>query len=263
MKVINKGGTDKTVIMAVREFLPQRFQATGWTDLRIGFLLSVCGFADPGSDDTITGLTEEIGTPPRPPLGAADRYFIGLLDSATGTIFAGFTNTGSVRPFNGTSQGTSKLVSGDKGIGTSNNNYWRPKNEIDDNMSVAILDASGTRARSADGSQIHFAQANIGGAGPAGYATLLMLRLQRDNATNRSKIITISTKKDTTNHNADTLFTNTPTSALLASNLPALPVTAQTLGPIQLSQELDTLYLYWPFTISRLRIHAMGILKAA
>jgi hypothetical protein len=259
-KVINKSG-EKVVIWYVREFLPQRFQAPGWTDLRIGFLLSIVGPVDPTDDDDPTAVSaEEIGTPPRPFLATSDRFFIGVIDSVTGQTFMGFTNVGLIS-HNGQSAGTSKLVSSDGGVGTSNAYFWRPMNEINTAWTMAVVDGDQRRAVSRDGSQIHFPQDTTGAGG---YAVLLMLRLQRDNAGGRAKIISVSTKLDTTNHSGDVLFTNTPTAALLESNLVAtFPTPAQTLGPIELANEPDSLYIYWPFHDSRIRAHAIGIYKAS
>ncbi len=262
-KVIDKAG-EKIVIWAVRELLPQRFTAPGWIDLRIGFLLSIVGPIDPTDDDDPTEVgVEEIGTVERTAI--SDRFFIGVLDGATGQTFMGFTNIGQTGT-NSDSGGTSNVVSSDGGIGTDNAYFWRPANlngpdpaAID--KSVAIIDGGLVRAASGTGSQIHFPQdtANAGG-----YATLLMLRLQRDNAAGRAKIISVSTKRDVTNHTANVVFTDTPSKALLTSYLiDTFPNPAQTLGPLELSQEPNNLYLYWPFHDSRLRCHAMGIYKAA
>ncbi len=264
-KVIDISSTDKTVIWAVREVLPQRFQATGWTDLRIGFLLSIVGEVDPTDDNDPTAVSvEEIGTSPTPGLTFVDRFSIGVTDSQTFGTFIGFTNVGHYRPGTNLSDGTTKLVTSDKGIGTTNANYWRPKNELSNNRTFQMVDSNMNVGVSGDGSQIHFAKANIGTTGPAGYATLLLIRLQRDNANQRNKIITASTKKDVANHTADVVFTSTPTAALLESYLIAsFPSPATILGPVEMSAEPDCLYFYWPFHDSRLRCHAAGIYKAA
>lgn len=255
--VLNKGGTDKTVILGIRELLLQPFQAPEWLDLRVGWLLSITKAA---VDDDPAALSEEIGTPPRPFLNWNDRLKIGLTDRQTGSIFMGFTNRGiGGRPL---TQGTSKLVSSDIGVGTTNAWFWRPKNEISDNWSLQIVDqGSSLRALSGDGSQIHFPQ-DVANAG--GYAVLLSLRLTRDNLTTRSKIITMTTKQATAGgHSADVLFTNSPTKALLQTNLQSFPATVQQFGPVEMSQVPDVFIVYWPFRNSRLRIHAMGIVKAS
>lgn len=252
-KVVNlASSTDKTVILNVRAGVIQPFQAPDWLDLRVGFLLSLTKAAN---DDDITGLAEELtGT------YLSDRVWIGVKtrDSAmpgtAGTAFIGFGGPGAHDPVGG----MTKLVSSDIGIGTTNANFWRLTNTgVGDLYGGAmILDGIGSPRATTDGTQQHFAQ-NAGGAG--GYATLLMLRLQRDNNTTRSKIITVTVKTGT--HNGDVLYTNTPTKALLQSNLEAFPSTVQQLGPLTLSSVPDALYLYWPFHDSRLRIHAAGILK--
>src|SRR4051812_12581949 len=99
MKVILKGGVDKTVIMAVREGVCQPFDAGAWLDLRVGFLMSICGDVDPTDDDTITGLSETLIGP-----AVTDHCFIGVRNNGTtfpgtpGVVFAGFVNGASILP---------------------------------------------------------------------------------------------------------------------------------------------------------------------
>lgn len=253
--VINKGGTDKTVIAGIREYIAQPFQAPDWLDLRIGWLLSLTGGT--ADDDPTAVVAEEIGPSP---LNGIDRASIGLTDRATGTIFLGFTTRGSQsRP---DTAGTSKLVSSDIGVGTTNAWFWRPVNGADtfNRFGLQITDQDTVRALGSDGSQIHFPQ-DVANAG--GYAVLLSLRLTRDNTSTRGKIITLTTKKTVGGHSGDVLFTNAPTETLLQTNLQSFPATVQQLGPVELSKVPDTIFLYWPFRDSRLRIHAMGIVKAA
>ena len=57
-------------------------------------------------------------------------------------------------------------------------------------------------------------------------------------------------------------FPGTPTSDLIQTNLEAFPTTVNTIGPVELSVVPDAFHYYWPFTLSRLRIHAVGFLKA-
>lgn len=253
-KVVNlASATDKTVILNVRCGVIQPFQAPNWLDLRVGFLLSVTKATD---DDDTTGLSEEIN----PNTSVADRMWIGVktrddaMPRTVGTVFAGWT-TGGPGPHDGF--GHSKLVTSDLAIGTSNAYFWRPKNTDNDLYGCAmLLNGAGAPRITTDGTQQHFVQ-NAGGAG--GYATLLMLRLQRPDTEVRGKLLTVTMKTGT--HSGDVLFTNTPTKALLNSNLEAFPSTVQQLGPMQVSAVPDALYLYWPFHDSRLRIHAMGIVK--
>lgn len=257
-KIYLKGGTEKTLILAVREAFYEPFQATNWTDLRLGFLVSICGNADPGEDDTITGLTDTIGASSSDFLPWTDRFSLGLTDSRTGQVFLGYTNVLASRE---PSTGSSKLVSSDAAIGTTNAYFWRVSNGMDVNgvASLSIIDNHIRRARSVDGSQIHFIQDT---AGAGGYATLVALRFQRDNARGREKIITMTVKKTVT-HTGDILYTNTPSATVLETNLESFPATVQQLGPIELSSVPDTIWAYWPFSNSRLRIHCYGILRAA
>jgi hypothetical protein len=119
------------------------------------------------------------------------------------------------------------------------------------------MDGFMIRATSSGGSQMHLPQ-STGGAG--GYATLVMLRFQRDDPRGRAKVITMSVK--TGANNGDILYSNTPDKTSMDANLHDFPTQVQQLGPVELSHEPDTFFCYWPFTRSRLRIHEYGVLRA-
>jgi len=253
-KTINKGGTDKTVIHDVRAFLNQPIEAPDWTDLRVGWFLSVCGSADPADDDRISGaptLAESFTQ-----AGPSDKWFIGIRNTGTnfpgesGVVFLGYTNHVPNQIGDATS-----LVSSDLGIGTTNSNYWRPKHGNGDILHLAkILDGESERWSNNDNIQTHFVQ-NIAGAG--GYAVLHMLRFTRPSAT--SNAITMTMKQGV--HTSDVLYTSTPSEPLIRSNLEAFPTTVQTFGPVTLSAVPDSIWLYWPFRNSRLRNHCCGFVK--
>jgi hypothetical protein len=253
-----KGGIDGIIVLNVRELLFRPFEAPGWVDLRVGWLLSITQALN---NDAITGLTDSIGTDPVS-LNWDDRVRIGLTNSGgahgTGTIFCGFTNRGLTPSL--LTAGSSKLVSSDIGIGTTNTNFWRVQNDNNNVLAAQIVvGSSQILASSLDGLQQHFVQ-NEAGAG--GYATLVMMRFQRPDAQANAKQITISIPKMPSGHSSDVLFTNTPTEAFLRSHLEAtFPATVQQFGPFTLTEVPDTMILYWPFTGSRLRIHAKGFAK--
>lgn len=256
-KIFDKSG-EKCTILAVREALVQRFEVPDWIDLRIGWFLSVTQAA---ADDVITGLAETISV-----IGDPWNYWYAGGASLDGTTFMGYSNiyfTGPPKP-SGTSLGTSQLVSSDAGLGTSNTNFWRPKNGIDDIHTAEIHvngPSSGFLAQGIAGSQPHFAQ-NAGGAG--GYATLLLIRFTRPSATgNDAKYITMSIKKAASGDSGDVLFSNTPTAAILQTNLQTFPANVQTLGPVSVPNPPARFFLYWPFRNSRLRIHSAGIFNAS
>jgi hypothetical protein len=257
-EIYDKAG-EHLMILDIRELYFEGIEATDWTDLRVGFFVSL---TDDTADDTPgPPKAETIGVEPRPLIPWTDRFAIGLTDKASGRTFCGFTNAPQGRIFDVPNIGSSKLVSSDVGIGTANTFFWRPKNEISNNYSMQIIDDGITRAISGDGSQIHFVQETVGAGG---YCTLIALRFTRPDAFGRAKIITMSTKKATGGgHSADILFNSDPSDAILETNLNSFPTDVQTLGPIEMSQVPDTLYVYWPFRGSRLRIHNYGILKVA
>lgn len=250
---------EKTLILAVREAYYQSFLATNWTDLRVGFFLSICGNADPGEDDTITGLTETIGSGQYDFLPINDRFRLGVTDSHTGQTFLGYTNLhqGHVT---GSTVGSSNVVSSDGALGTTNTNFWRVKNGVTDAATLKIWDGDLIRAHGVDGSQLHLPQDT---AGAGGYATLVAMRFTRPDAHNRAKLITMTVKSTGGSHSGDILYSNTPNQTVLEENLQSFPATVQQLGPIELSQAPDTFFVYWPFHNSRLRIHAYGLLRTA
>ena len=91
-----------------------------------------------------------------------------------------------------------------------------------------------------------------------GYAVLLGIRLTRDHPD--SRVITAYVKS--TDDSADMLYSNAPTKELIRDTIIGWP-DSQVIGPSQLIHVPDAFYFYWPFTKSRLRIHSVGVLKAA
>jgi hypothetical protein len=259
MEVVTKTGTgagEEFILMAIREALPQPFEADDWTDLRVGWFMSITDNVD--AQDPTVDLSETIGTLPRPLVRWFDRVAIGVIGGTqqSDAVFLGFTNAfrGRVSP---ASAGASMLVSSDGGIGTSNTNFWRFKNELSDDLQLQIIDGGITRAWSRDGCQVHFAQDSV-----AGYATLIALRFTRPDSRGRKNVITMQCKSSVA-HSGDVIYSDTPTAAILEANLESFPTTVQTLGPVELSSEPTYIYWYWPFSGSRLRIHARGIVKRA
>jgi hypothetical protein len=240
-KVYQKTAQDKVVILNVRGYEVQPFVAPNWTDLRVGFFLSLTSAL---SDDTTTGLAETITNPGT---DGTQRYALGVL-RAGGDTFIGFSNN---VPGGG---GDSVLVSSDAGIGTTNANFWRPANSSNNALSAAIYDSGAFRAYGVDGLQQHFVQDPVGAGG---YAVLLGLQLLRDNA--QSNTVRVNIKSS--GNSADMLYSNTPTLDVLHQALEAWPASKQ-MGPVTLSAVPDRFYFYWPFRNSRLRIHSYGVVKA-
>jgi hypothetical protein len=237
---------DRTLILNVRSWYIHRFVAVGWTDLRLGFFLSL---TDDVADDTPTGLDETIVNQ----ISYFDFYWIGALDTLAGA-FAGFTNIGRNVPpdlFGG-----STLVSSDAGTG-SDTIFWRPGNTMDqDNLwSAAIAEAGVKRTPPADNLQQHFPQ-NPAGAG--GYAVFLALQLLRDNPDSRTITMRIPSKTKS----ADWLYSNTPTKEMIEQTMGHWPDSMQ-IGPVTVAQVPNAFYFHWPFYNSRLRVHSLALLQAA
>jgi hypothetical protein len=261
--IYDKSG-EKVLILATREAHYRPFTATDWTDLRIGFFLSLTKPSpdndDPSTDPDVVIAETITGTD----IPWTDRVQIGVIDSRTSTVFMGYSNL----PSNSRtiiSRGESELISSDIGTGTTNKRYWRPKHngtpvQNRDAASLLVVDTGVPVAHGGDGSQMHFVRDP---ATAGGYCTLFALRLTRADARGRERIITMQVKKTTGGHSSDIIFTTTPTEAILQSQLASFPTDVQTLGPVELSKVPDTFWFYWPFSDSRLRIHCSGIYKAA
>ena len=241
---------DRAVILNPRAYYIHPFLAPGWTDLRLGFFLSL---TDKTNDDLTTGFAETIPNIVNGPLGSFDRYWLGVLDGVTGKTFAGFTNVGAQIPDR---QGDSTLVASDAGIGTGTA-FWRPGNSTNSLYSAAIFDQTRKlTAPNQNNIQQHFPQDATTVA--AGYAVLLGLQLLRDNSTSNN--ITMRIKSST--NSADMLFSNTPTKELIHSSLDPWPASVQ-LGPVSVTNVPSAFYFYWPWHNSRLRVHSIGFLRAA
>lgn len=259
------GNDDKVMILVPRTIMILPFQAPNWTDLRVGFFLSLCSEDVDDPVSPITGLAETI-TNPTAGLGPEDRYWIGVKDrgqtlpKSPGAVFAGYSNaSGEDATIEHT--GNSRLTSSDINIGTSNAYFWRPNlNTPPGNggfqRSGGIWQGPHPRFLSTDGVQQHFPQ-NTATPGAGGYATLLMLRITRPNKD--SKALTVRVPHMGL-RSADVMFTNTPTLDILRTNLTTFPTTVQQwFGNV--ATVPDALFLYWPFVQSRLRCHALGILS--
>jgi hypothetical protein len=191
-----------------------------------------------------------------------DRVQIGVTDGTTGQVFCGYSNLPArARTI---SQGSSDLVSSDIGIGTTNTRYYRPRHGTPppngDNDIAHIIDGGRALSSAPDGSQMHFVRDP---ATAGGYCTLFALRFTRADPHGRARVITMQVKKTASGHSSDFLFSTDPSATVMQSQLEAFPTTVNTLGPVELSQVPDYMKLYWPFSQSRLRIHAVGVLKAA
>ena len=242
---------DRTIILNARSYYIQPFAAGGWTDLRLGFFLSL---TEAVNDDLTTGLAETIAGSPF--LGPQDRYWIGAVlgPGHPGTdngVFLGFTNAFGAMPNN---RGDSALLTSDAAVGTTNANFWRPANVDHPGVGAGIFDGRLSRALLNANVEQHFPQVS---AGAGGYAVLLAIQLLRDHAD--SKTITARIKSSA--HSADWIYSDTPTKELIHATMETWPPSAQ-MGPVSLSRVPIAFYFYWPFRKSRLRVHSLGLLRA-
>jgi hypothetical protein len=257
MNVYDRGPGERLVIMDVREALVQSFDAAEWTDLRVGFMLSITSAI---ANDNISNLSANIvdsGTG----IPLTDRFWVGVKDSSDtfpgnpGTQFIGFTKWKG-DPGSAHTKGDSKIVSSDGGIATTNSNYWRPVNG-DGNSSYMFEVADGTvsRGRASNGSQLHFVQNNS-----TVYTTCAGFRLTRPDTRSNARQITVQVAKlQGGKASGDLEYTSNPSKIELQAQLANFPTTVQQFGPVSFSDVPDTLFCYLPWTTLRLRIHAAGV----
>ena len=245
-----KTAQDKVVALRVRQYAVYPWRAPNWTDLRVGFFLSISKATDLTN---VTGLDETIGPDDRTPMHMTDRYWIGVKSandvfpvSAANVGFIGFSNLGP-------NQGTMcRSISSSSAAGTGPGaNYWWPHNGLDSKLSAVIADGRTTVAHSPAGMQQHFPLDLVGG-----YAVMLGIRLLRPNKD--SKVLTVQIKN--TGGGADLGYSDTPTKEICLAFLQAWPPAAQ-IGPVEMRNVPNALYFYWPFHNSRLRVHSVAALK--
>lgn len=252
-------GTDGVVIIPVRKRCFYPFSAPGWTDLRVAFFLSL---TDETADDTSTGLAETLAGVTDP----EDRYWIGIRnnigalprfeDSDTKVTFIGFTNS---KPTDGADEAAddSILSSSDEGVGTTNSNFWFPHNSTEHFHSAMIIDGETVMDNSTTGLQQHFPQDEVGAGG---YSVLLGMRLLRSGPRER----TVQASFKTATFSGDILFSSFPDKDLIEDTIVDWPTSVQVLdSTTDMSEVPSGMFFYWPFNDSRLRIHAVGLLKAA
>jgi hypothetical protein len=207
----------------------------------------------PSADDdpALTGMPETITGQGN----LLNFFFIGL-STQNQQQFIGFSN------LDGAFVGDSQLTSSDLGVGTSGH-YWRPTNVPYWWDSFTVLDNGISIANAYPGINAHFYQnVDPGNPAPAGYyCGMLGFRLTRPDANSRT--ITVFVPNPAVN-SADMFWTNAPTAANLMAKLQTWPTTGiQQVGPVTLSAVPDSIYLFWPFSLSRLRCSAFGVFRTA
>jgi hypothetical protein len=251
---ILKGASDKTVLLGIRESLTIGFSAGNWLDLRIGMFMSL---TDEVSDDlgtNVAGLTESPASTPNYTL--SNHYYFGLKDRsaimpyATGSTFIGYTSLAGGY--------SARLSSSDIGSGATNSNYWRPNNPGYPARTFLALEGTIVRATTDAVTPLflHFPQ-NTTNAG--GYAVLIAMRLVRSDI--RSNVVTVTVKS--VGYSTDLTYSDTPTLDVLHNALDVWTPSVRTIGPFKVTTIPSSMFYYWPFRQSRLRIHSHGFVRAA
>jgi len=243
-------GTEKAIIMGVREALVYPFVCPNWLDFRVGFFLSLCSATD---DSTITGLAEDIITVGQ----SVDRMWIGLKQSNSvqpanaGTTFLGYAS--ALQP---DTIANSRLLSSGIG-GTDDANYWIAIGSVGGafhmvNGTTSVMDQG-------SGIHIHFPQ-NAANAG--GNATLVMFKLLRTTTTSTTiQVYPYYINVPGTN-SFDRMYDSACLLQTIRDNFRSYSFPSS-FGSGNIGTVPDALYFFWPFYKSKLRIHAVVIEKFA
>src|ERR1051325_767550 len=259
-KVYIRSGTDHIVIPNIRTAIRQKFAAGTWTDLRIGFFLSITAAAN---DDDPTGLAETISSVRSP----YDCYWLGLKSEgdpfpyAGASSFVGFTNAIGLHPPDWRDLGDSKLISSDVGVGTTNAYFWRSIGGVATPAwpggfcGFLALNYTNNQSALSNGWEQHFSQdpTNSGG-----YSIAFGLRLTRPSPT--SHLFTAEVNSNDS-HSCDLAFSDTPTREVLFSLLEGWPTSVRTSPQFFLDVIPTSFFFYWPFHSSRLRISSRGFVR--
>lgn len=242
--IYNLNGNDKTLILGARGTLLQSFKAMNWTDLRFTLAYSLTKESDPNDP---TGLAEAIGT-----------------GQDNNQVYIGFKKSDSLLPPStdsfvlSTQLATPDSASTTLADGGDFLNFFHTSDDT-----KMILASNGTTKQN-NGPSLSSprVQDKISGPTYSGYATILMLRM---------------TRNDPTLNKVDTLEAHTDGGAILdngvpfatdttVANLRALTAAAAfqaIIGPFAFNTVPDALFFYWPFNNSRLRIHDYVLEKYA
>jgi hypothetical protein len=244
------GGTDKTLILDTRASLLQQFSALNWTDLRLTMAISLTAASAP---DQQTGLAEIVGA------GAdADIAYIGF-KSSDANLPRQTNFYGMVSHQESLATTPSQLVN--QGAGTGIYQFGTSNSILQD-----LLASNGTTRT----------QPNVGAAAAAsprlqngdgafsGYATVISLRMRRNDPT-----LPIATTLEVMAN-----FTPAPNQPMddnvlyhSATDIPTLRAIAAAgtfviaLSNFAFNLMPDSIYVYWPFMLSRLRVHSYVLEK--
>jgi hypothetical protein len=242
MATIIVKGSEKVLVLAPREAVIYPAVVPNWLDVRIGAFVSLTKLA---VDDDPTGLTETLTT-----TGAeGDRLWLGVKDNTNFmprlSNFFGISNSLATE-----ASGSSLIESIDSST------RWKARNA---NAPTGILVNDGTTI-TVDGTMEPFRTiqnpATVGG-----YATLVLLRLVRNIVGNTADHLYVVKTHDVIDFADAGVETTTPTIAMIRDNFRTATWTEVLTGGHTFSAAPSTFYAYWPYSNSRLRIHALVVEK--
>jgi hypothetical protein len=247
-KIIAKTASDQTLILGTREGLLYPFTAPNWTELVLSFWWSLTKAA---VDDDTTSLSESLTYSTM-----RDRIWWGFktnnsnFPTSSGVVFAG-----------------SSTVSGASEAIVANGNYWETSG-VNQGLLANSFDgvsSSGT----ASGGQRPDAPA-VAASFPSpytnNYAVAWVIALTRPNSS--SNVVTAKQYKPSVQQTYNGI--PNPSALPTVANLRALTIGVRAsvtpvseTSPLTLSALPNAVFIYWPYSNSRLRIHAMVLEKYA
>jgi hypothetical protein len=244
MGLIIVKGSEQVLVLGVREALIYPAVIPDWLDVRVGAFVSL---TKASADDDPTALTETLTTTG----DEADRLWFGVKDNTNSlprsSCFFGISNSLATE-----GAGSSLIESIDSST------RWKARNAT---VPTGVLVNDGTTI-SVDGTMEPFRTvqnpATIGG-----YATLVLLRLVRGAvlAGNTADHLYVAKTTDVSDFADAGVETSTPTIQLIRDNFRSAVWTEVLPGGHTFAVAPNTFYAYWPYSNSRLRIHAIVVEK--
>lgn len=243
--------TDKMVVLPVRTSLIYPFTAPNWTDLRIGMFLSATSVS---ADDDPSALSETLTTTGVP----GDRVWLGVknndndtLPTQASTSFIGYGNQVSA-----TDTTASSLLQT-----FNSNSEWRAL--ISGNVGGPQGWDATTRRNYINSAGITMGE--YAANDPAAlWGYLFILRLTRPNGSSTSITTNYYLVSRASVQVSSLVKSATPTNADIRSKFRSLTsFTEGVLGPDTYTKVPDAVFLYWPFSNSRLRVSSLVVEKFA
>jgi hypothetical protein len=236
-------GSEKVLLLQIREGLVYQSVVPNWLDLRIGAYISATQAA---ANDDPSALSETLTTTGL----EEDRLWIGFKDNGS--------DLPRSAPFFGIANSPAVETSGSSVVESIDTNFrWRSKYATSP-VGLVVNDGTAIAAEtSMQPARVIQDPSSLSG----NYATLIMLRMVRSSVGNTIDHFYVAKSTSGGTDYADSgVESDTPTKEEIRENFRSAVFT-EVLSAKTFTSVPDSFYAYWPFNNSRLRIHSIVVEK--